>query len=157
MLMGLWVLFLALAQIGAGAGAMFAALIAASACVLFAWRFGLFAGGDGAFAHAPRMIFAALRGAPDVARASMAVMRAAISADVTLKPALVRVRTSPATDNARAALVGLVSAAPGAVVVDVDPDGFLVHVLDEDKADARALAALESRALAAVDGRKAKP
>jgi multisubunit Na+/H+ antiporter MnhE subunit len=156
MLLGLWVLFLALAQAWTGAAALSAALIAAFACVLFAWRFGLFAGGDGAFAHAPRLWLAALRGAPEVVRASLAVLRAAISADVALKPALVRVRTSPATDGARAALVDLVSAAPGAVVVDVDPEGFLVHVLDEDKADARALAALESRALAAVDGRKAK-
>ncbi|MEQ1618803.1 MAG: Na+/H+ antiporter subunit E [Terricaulis sp.] len=93
-------------------------------------------------AMAPQVLMrlgANLRGAASVARAALA-------ADVALKPALVRLRTRQSDSNALAALAGMISASPGANVVATDDDGFLVHVLDEDEMDAERLGAIELRA-----------
>ncbi len=85
----------------------------------------------------------------------LAVARMALAADVTLKPALVRVRLRRGGEGVRAAFAYLVSAEPGGLVVDLDGEGALVHVLEEDGVDPAALAALEGRAAAAIDGARA--
>jgi multisubunit Na+/H+ antiporter MnhE subunit len=74
-----------------------------------------------------------------------AVMSAALSADIKLRPSLVRVRLRGADESAHAAFANLVTAAPGAVSVELDTDGLLVHVLREDSIDARVLGRLEAR------------
>ncbi len=76
---------------------------------------------------------------------AIATARAALAGDVALKPALVRLRTRLRDPSALAALAGMISAAPGANVVETDADGLLVHVLNEDVMEADALAALEAR------------
>lgn len=88
----------------------------------------------------------------DTARGAGAAARAAIAADVTLRPALVRIRTRRQSDASRAALAHFISAAPGGVTVDVDGEGMLAHVLQEDTLDAPELAALEADIVRAVDG-----
>lgn len=87
------------------------------------------------------------------ARGAAATSRMAIAADVPLRPALVRVRLRPQSDAARGALAHFISAEPGGVVVDVDGDGLLVHVLQEHAIDAPQLAGVESAVMQAVDGR----
>lgn len=74
-----------------------------------------------------------------------AVMAAALSADVNLRPSLVRVRLRGADEAAHAAFANLVTALPGAASVELDADGLLVHVLREDAIDARELGRLEAR------------
>ncbi len=83
---------------------------------------------------------------------TMAVIRTAVAADVTVKPALVRVRGGEADAFASAACANSISMAPGAVVVETDGEGMLVHVIDEDKQSADAFAALERRAAALLGG-----
>lgn len=73
------------------------------------------------------------------------VGRAALAADVSLKPALVRLRAL-SDSNSLAMLAGMISAAPGANVVETDAEGFLVHVLNEDELDAERLGAVAERA-----------
>jgi hypothetical protein len=47
----------------------------------------------------------------------------------------------------------MISAVPGAVVVESDADGLLVHVIDEDAIAAEDLTRLETRVLAALGDR----
>lgn len=110
-------------------------------CVLVAMRFG---GATSAFAHAPRLLALSLARAGAVARGALATLRAAISADVKLNPALVRLRTRADRADDRAAFANMISATPGMVVVDADADGLLVHVADEDAIDAADLGRLEA-------------
>ncbi len=60
------------------------------------------------------------------------VARAAISADVTLKPALIKLALAGDDPVARAEAAAAVSQAPGAACVTLSDDAMLVHVLDED-------------------------
>lgn len=116
--------------------------VAALLCVLMATRWG---GASAAFARAPRAIYSTVARFGSVMAGAVTTVRAAISADVTLKPALVRIKTRGRGDE-RAAFADLLSAAPGMAVVDADADGFLVHVLDEDAVDAADLGRLERAA-----------
>lgn len=82
---------------------------------------------------------------------SISVARHALAADVTLNPALLRVRMRARGPAARAAFAHLVGAAPGVLVVDMDEDGLLAHVIDEAAIDASELAALETRVLRTLE------
>lgn len=118
--------------IGAGAGVLPAVLMAL-ACVVLAARLG---GVSAVFARAPRDSVAAVTGLGEVFRGAFKTARAAVAADVTVWPALVRIKSaSPQAELAAAAHKA--SAAPGALVVAADSDGLLVHVLDENDDAAR--------------------
>jgi multisubunit Na+/H+ antiporter MnhE subunit len=152
MLIGLFVLAL-LAASGRDIteAAVLAGLIA-TACVLFAARFGGI--GRTAFS-APQVLLLSVSCAGAVLRGAFATMRAAIAADVTLQPALVRVRTRAQAEFTRAALAHLMSAPPGFVIVEADADGMLAHVTHEDSVDAADIGALEARVIAALEPRSA--
>lgn len=110
------------------------------ACTVFAWRFG---GATSAFARSPRLVMANLARAPAVLRGGLATLRSAISADVAIKPALVRIKTRSSRSAEIASFAAMLSAAPGAVVVASDDEGLLVHVLNEDQIDASELGRIE--------------
>ncbi len=153
-LIGLWMVWLLLTQgwsapdIAIGAGV-------ALLCVAISARLGGVGGGGRAFAYAPRLIFLALGRVRAVLSGAFSTLRAGLAGDVTLQPALVRVRLRPSSDFARAALADMISAAPGAVVVEADADGLLVHVLDEEAIEAADLGRFEDRVLRALDGVRA--
>lgn len=144
MLTGLWIFWLLLTQrwhspleLGVGVGA-------AALCVALALR----GGGVGeAFARAPATLMLALSRVGALLQGAFATVRAAVAADVTLKPALVRVKTRARRSEERAAFASMISATPGMAVVDADTDGMLVHVLNEDEVDAVDLGALEARVI----------
>lgn len=144
-LLALWLLF---TQRWHGPLDLGVALGVAVLCVVWAMRFG--GASRSGFATAPRMAALSFARAGDVVRGALSTIRAAIAADVTLKPALVRVKTRAASDDARAALAGMISAAPGAIVVEADDDGLLAHVIDEDAIGPAHLGALEARVLLAL-------
>lgn len=123
----------------------------AAACVLVGMRFGGLGRGGG-FMRAPRLLLLALGRIGAVMTGAMATIRAAVAADVALKPALVRGKLRPSSDFARAALAHMISAAPGGLVVEADADSLLVHVLNEDALDAAELGQFEMRAAKALDG-----
>jgi multisubunit Na+/H+ antiporter MnhE subunit len=62
---------------------------------------------------------------------ALQIVRAAIAADVRLRPALVRVRTRTSETLGLATLANLIGASPGAVVIASDEEGLLVHVNQE--------------------------
>jgi len=141
MLLGLAILwFLATLRFG-GALELAGAACAVLACVALSAR----AGGLGAFARAPRLAWTFVLRAGSVLHGALATIRAAIAADVSLKPALIRIRTRSRGAD-RAVMAGLLSTTPGMVLVDSDPEGFLAHVMNEDSVDAGDLGALESAA-----------
>ncbi len=86
------------------------------------------------------------------ARGAAGTARMALAADVPMRPALVRVRLRAQSDAARAALTHFISADPGGLVVDVDREGLLVHVLQEDAVDAPQLARVENGVIGALEG-----
>ena len=114
--------------------------VAVLACVAVALRFG---GVSRAFVRAPRLVALNVARAGAVARGTLATLRAAISADVTMKPALVRVRSRAQGVAERASFANMISATPGMAVVETDADGLLVHVINEDAIDAADLGRLE--------------
>lgn len=118
-------------------------IAAACAATLVALRFG---GASGAFVRLPARLIRAPLWTQASLGAVMQTAASALAADVTIRPALVRVKTKLNDARARAILAGLVSAHPGIVVVETDREGVLVHALNEDKVDAEALGALEARA-----------
>jgi multisubunit Na+/H+ antiporter MnhE subunit len=118
------------------------ALGASAACVVIALRFG---GASAAFLNAPKLLILTGARMGAVASGALATIRSALSADVTLKPALVRVRTRGARAHERASFAGMISATPGMAVVETDAEGFLVHVMNEDAIDADDLGRLEQR------------
>jgi multisubunit Na+/H+ antiporter MnhE subunit len=143
MLIGLCLLWLLATQRWTSAEEFGAAVAISVACVLAAARFG---GIGASFAMAPRLATLSFMRIGAVAAGALSTLRAAFAADVTLKPALVRIKTRAGAEAGRAAFASQLSATPGAAVVETDADGFLAHVLNEDAIDAADLGRLEARA-----------
>lgn len=148
-LTGLWLLWLLLTQRAASPVDIALGAAAAFAAVVIALR--LF-GPSKAYARAFQFAAWMIARAPDVVRGALGAIRAAIAADVALKPALVRVRSRAEGDATRAAFADMISARAGAIVVESDADGLLVHVLDEDQIDAERLGKFEARVIGAFEG-----
>jgi len=138
MLLGLCILWL-LATQRFSSGDIAVAIAAGAVCTLLALRLG---GVSPTFWRAPRALFTVLVRAGAVARGALSTLRAALAADITIKPALVRVRTLGRGPE-RAAFADMLGATPGMAVVESDADGLLVHVMNEDAIDAADLGRLE--------------
>lgn len=151
MLFGLFVLWLLSTQAWSTPQDVAIAAVAVLACVLAGARFGGLARNP--FGRAPQFLLLVLGRISAVIAGALATLRAALAGDVTLRPALVRVKTRAVSPLARAAFADMISAAPGVVVVESDADGLLVHVIDEEAVDARDFGALEARVLAALGDR----
>jgi multisubunit Na+/H+ antiporter MnhE subunit len=146
MLAGLFLLSL---LITARTGELNDVVLAAAIAVASLGVAALFGGvGRNPFASAPQFVVLIAQRASAQVAGALATMRAALAADVTLQPALVRVRTSVASSYAKAAMVGLASAAPGALVVDSDAEGVLVHVTNEESIGEEELGAIERQTAA---------
>jgi multisubunit Na+/H+ antiporter MnhE subunit len=131
MLMGLAALWFMLSPSFEDAGAA----VIAGACIVAA-----FAGARRLIAanvDAPLRERSWLRRALEAVRAEGRVAVAAILPGARLKPAFVKIKTKD--DRVRAALALAAAAHIGGVIVEMEADGFLLHTLDEDGVDARAL------------------
>ena len=106
-----------------------------------------------AFSTAPQFVMLIASRAGDVVRAALSTIRAALAADVTLKPALVSVHAETTDSFAKAAAADLISAVPGSVVVETDSDGMLVHVMNEQAMESSTFTALQRRAAAMLGAR----
>ena len=127
------------------------AAIAAGAALTAATAAARLGGIGGAFARAPQTLLLALSRSGEVLSGAAATIRAAIAADIKLKPALVRVKTR-AGAAAKAVFADMINAVPGIVVVETDAEGMLAHVLNEDSMDVADLSRLETRVLNALGG-----
>jgi len=152
MVAGLFVIGFVFAQGWASRDAAALALAAALASAALAARLGGVRRNP--FSSAPQFAAQLLSRIGAVMRRSLSVVRAALAADIALKPALVRVRSDGADGFALAAAADAISAAPGSVVVETDRDGLLVHVIDEDAVSAEALAATHRRVAHRLERRR---
>jgi multisubunit Na+/H+ antiporter MnhE subunit len=109
-------------------------------CLAIALRFG---GASAVYLRAPQLLWLQLVRSGAVVAGAMSTIRRAVSADVTLNPALVRVKLRGRRDQERASFAHAVSATPGMTVVETDADGLLLHVLDEHSVDSAELGRLE--------------
>ncbi len=149
MLIGLAVLWMLVTQPASSPQDWAMAAAVTIACAAVALRFG---GVSSAFARALRLWALSIARSGAVARGALATLRAAASADVTMKPALVRVRSRATLSAERASFANMISATPGMAVVETDADGLLVHVLNEDAIDAADLGRLEGRVVGGGKG-----
>ena len=111
------------------AAALIAAIAAAIVCVLLTARLPRL--GRRTFTLMPKLAAVQLMRTGGALVDAIGTVRAAIAADVRLKPALVRVRTRASDALSVATLATWIGATPGAVVISSDNDGVLVHVNDE--------------------------
>lgn len=142
MALGLSLIWLVLAQPQNSPLSWMAMAAAVLACVACAWRLG---GVADAYARAPRLLFAHAQRAVEVARGALAIVRTAGGGSFARAPALVRVRAQAGDAGMRKAFATLINATPGLLVVDADEGGLLIHALDEEAADASALARAAQR------------
>ncbi|MGD9967008.1 MAG: Na+/H+ antiporter subunit E [Hyphomonadaceae bacterium] len=140
MLCVLIVLWMLGAQAWSSPQAWAVAAVVGMCCVLAASRLGGLSSG---FLRAPHLVLVVVRRLAAVLRGALSTMRRAISADVTLNPALVRVKTRATTAVERASFAHMLTATPGMAVVETDADGLLLHVMDEDKIDPSDLGRIE--------------
>jgi multisubunit Na+/H+ antiporter MnhE subunit len=117
--------------------------------VLVALRFG---GASPAFSRAPKLLLAVVARSGAVVRGALSTMRRAVSADVTLNPALVRVKMRAPRAVERASFAHMLTSTPGMAVVETDADGLLLHVMNEDKIDATELGRLEQAVVSGKGG-----
>src|SRR5262245_55543651 len=139
LLLGLCIFWLLATQRFSSAADLAVAVAAGAACMLLALRLG---GVSRTFSRAPRALFTVFVRAGAVIRGALSTLRAALAADVSIKPALVRVRTLGRGPE-RAAFADMLGATPGMAVVESDMDGLLVHVMNEDDIDPADLGRLE--------------
>ena len=153
MLAGLLLVWLLLVGRFQGVEAFAWAGAASLLCVIAAARLGA-VGGRGAYGAALQLVRLSIGRAGAVMSGAGFTLRAALGLKPAA-PALVLVRTRPSSAFARATLCNLISAAPGATVIESDSAGLLVHVLDEERVDGASLSALEGRVIGGLDGKAA--
>jgi multisubunit Na+/H+ antiporter MnhE subunit len=144
MLLALFVLWLAANEPGVPADHyLWIAGASAAFCTGLAARFG---GIGRQFTALPASLVVFVAQSAGVVSAAFKTVRAGLSAEISVRPVLIRVKSKIAEGESGAAFANLISAHPGMAVVETDADGLLVHVLDEAAADGAAFAHFEARA-----------
>lgn len=131
MLLGLWIILLLMTLPVTAMGAAQAGLGALVATAL-AMRAG---GASRAFSRLPWSVAALVFRLGGVVGAAAATIRAALAADVTLSPALVRIRLGSNDGIDGADAVAKIGVASGLSVVALAKDSLLAHALNEDNVD----------------------
>lgn len=149
MLCGLVLLWMLSTQAWSSPQAWVIAVGASLFAVVVALRLG---GPSPAFSRAPKLLLAVLARSGAVVRGALSTMRRAVSADVTLNPALVRVKMRAPRAVERASFAHMLTATPGMAVVETDADGLLLHVMNEDKIDTAELGRIEQAVVSGQDG-----
>ncbi len=90
----------------------------------------------------------------EIIKANWVVIKACISANLNLNPALVKVRTGCESDLARTVFANSITLTPGTVSVALDGDKVLVHALFEEQAGPGAFDDMDRRSRLAVDGKR---
>ncbi len=88
----------------------------------------------------------------EILKANWRVIRACLRAEMDIDPALVKVKTTCASDLAKTTFANSITLTPGTVTLAVDGDKLLVHALYEEDAEPGAFAEMDRRSAQTVDG-----
>ena len=88
----------------------------------------------------------------EIFKANWPVIRACVSANLDINPALVKVKTRCESDLAKTVFANSITLTPGTVTVEVEGDKLLVHALFEETATPDAFTEMDERSRRAVDG-----
>ena len=91
----------------------------------------------------------------EIFKANWPVIKACVSANPDINPALVKVKTGCESDFAKTIFANSITLTPGTVTVEVEGDKLLVHALFEEDATPESFAEMDERSRRAADGRKA--
>ncbi|MEL7232473.1 MAG: Na+/H+ antiporter subunit E [Pseudomonadota bacterium] len=89
----------------------------------------------------------------EIFKSNWKVIKAILSADVTINPALVKVKTQCESDLAKTVFANSITLTPGTVTVAVESGSMLVHALQEEAAGPGAFDEMDRRSKEAVDGK----
>lgn len=152
MLAGLFFLAFIFTSPVLGANAVFAAVAIALAAAAFGLRFG---GASRAFSG----VLASIGFAPAAARRALGgalkTVRLAAAADISLHPALIRIRAARAGPFEQVRIAAAAGGAAGAIVVECDSEGLLVHANDEEGVEVKEFERIEARIGRAQNAREA--
>ena len=90
----------------------------------------------------------------EIFKANWPVIKACVSANLDINPALVKVKTRCESDLAKTVFANSITLTPGTVTVEVEGDKLLVHALFEEAATPESFAEMDERSWRAADGRK---
>lgn len=90
----------------------------------------------------------------EIFKANWPVIKACVSANLDINPALVKVKTRCESDLAKTIFANSITLTPGTVTVEVEGDKLLVHALFEEAATPESFAEMDERSWRAADGRK---
>ena len=89
----------------------------------------------------------------EIFKANWQVIKAILSADLTIDPALVKGKTQCESDLAKTVFANSITLTPGTVTVSVEKGSMLVHALHEDAAGPGAFDEMDRRSKLAADGK----
>ncbi|MEM1086376.1 MAG: Na+/H+ antiporter subunit E [Pseudomonadota bacterium] len=89
----------------------------------------------------------------EIFKSNWQVIKAILSADMTINPALVKVQTQCESDLAKTVFANSITLTPGTVTVAVESGSMLVHALQEDSAGPGAFDEMDRRSKWASDGK----
>ncbi|MEM1389653.1 MAG: Na+/H+ antiporter subunit E [Pseudomonadota bacterium] len=92
----------------------------------------------------------------EIFKANWQVIKAILSVDTTINPALVKLKTQRESDLAKTVFANSITLTPGTVTVAVESGSMLVHALNEENAGPGAFDEMDKRSKLATDG-KDKP
>lgn len=84
--------------------------------------------------------------------ANWRVIKACVTADLDINPALVKLKSECQSDLAKVVFANSITLTPGTVTVDIDGDKFLVHALYEEDAGPGAFDEMDRRSRRVGDG-----
>lgn len=88
----------------------------------------------------------------EIAKANVRVIKACVSAELDINPALVKVKTTCRSDLAKTIFANSITLTPGTVTLAVEGDKLLVHALYEDDAEPSAFETMDRLSAKATDG-----
>jgi len=89
----------------------------------------------------------------EIFKANWSVIKAVLSADLKINPALVKVKTQCESDLAKTVFANSITLTPGTVTIAIEGGNMLVHALDEDDAGPGAFDEMDRRSKEAADGK----
>lgn len=90
----------------------------------------------------------------EIFKSNWQVIKAILSAEATINPALVKVKTQCESDLAKTVFANSITLTPGTVTVAVESKSMLVHALNEENAGPGAFDEMDRRSKLATDGKE---